>query len=137
MIKFFKDRADIARKARELGREEGIAYMRRIKNQEMKKLQKKARDLLAQKMTEIKKRDSRIMDIERQLEEFIDVFAKARHMADMIESRESAKYARISEEYQETNGFAGKIRSLCCQFERRAPALKSKIEKYQIENIGG
>ena len=137
MIKFFKDRAEISRRARELGREEGMAYMRRLKNDEIKKIKKKTRDLLAEKFEEISRRDKRIMDIEKHLEEFIEVFANAKYMADMIESREATKYARINDEFQETTGFAGRIRHLCGQFERRAPALKSKIEKYQIENIGG
>jgi hypothetical protein len=137
MIKFFRDRADVARKARELGREEGMAYMRRVKNDEIKKIKKKTRDLLAEKFEEISRRDKRISDIEKHLEEFIEVFANAKYMADMIESREATKYARINDEFQETTGFAGRIRHLCGQFERRAPALKSKIEKYQIENIGG
>jgi hypothetical protein len=135
MFRWIKSRREALIRQYARGYAKGRERMEREKDAEIKMLKREYNEIIAQKNKEIKARDVRVKQIDQSLSEFIEIFAYAKHLSNMIESRESTKYARITEEYQETTGFAGRLRRECLRFERKSPALQSKIEKYKIEAV--
>lgn len=134
-MNFFKTRREIRLKAYQKGYEKGVVDTTREKDLQISFLKRNMRILLEKKTREIISRDNKVFSIEKQIDQYRYLFSQAKHMANRIEGEEEIGLRKVVEKYAEVTGFAGKLRGLALEFEKKLPKVQQKIDQYKITHV--
>jgi len=135
MLKYFKDRQIIAMQSFKKGYDKAKLKYTRIKNNEVSRIQKQAREIISAKNKIIKEQDKRVKEIEYLLSEYQHIFTHAKHISQVIEDRAEQELLKISDEYQSLQSVAGRLLAVSRQHEKKIIKVNDKIESYNLKKL--
>lgn len=135
MLHFFKSKTRIKNDSFEKGYNTGKSQASQTWETRHNIFKKNSSQLLDEKDKQILSLKEHVNEIEKTMEMFTRLFAKAGHIAIRIEEEQEIKIQHASEEFQHMMKFSSDLLSIKRQYNKIIPEFQKKLNNFKKESL--